>query len=173
MAKKIVLRDLDQMVYEACKRERYYQILHLECGPFDGGCFITAVALQNVLGGELASVRSREQPDQDQHILLRLNSQIFDPPAPFYSYENQPVYPFYVDANGVAIDDEPLIYMKRFEQVAEPFLAQTSWLYARTESHSCGMWDDFRCLRKATSPEAVLQEMTEYFNEQIYLPLFT
>jgi hypothetical protein len=50
---------------EAIHEEFYEQIVGTtECGPFDGGCVVTAQALQKVIGGEImVLIRSNDRAD--------------------------------------------------------------------------------------------------------------
>lgn len=59
----------------------------LECGPFDGGCLALALALQRVLGGEIAVIEGRHRnfplqaatwhPLEAQHAVLHLGPDLY------------------------------------------------------------------------------------------------
>lgn len=68
---------------EAIHEQFYEQIVGTaECGPFDGGCVVTAQALQRVIGGEIVVlIRANDQAD---HAVVLKDDQLwdFDGPLP-------------------------------------------------------------------------------------------
>lgn len=68
---------------EAIHEEFYEKIVGTaECGPFDGGCVVTAQALHKVIGGEImVLVRANDQAD---HAVVLKEDQLwdFDGPLP-------------------------------------------------------------------------------------------
>lgn len=68
---------------EAIHEEFYEQIVGTaECGPFDGGCVVTAQALQKVIGGEIVVlIRPNDQAD---HAVVLKDDHLwdFDGPLP-------------------------------------------------------------------------------------------
>lgn len=64
--------------------EDFYEeiVLAADCGPFDGGCVVTAEALQRVIGGEImVLIRPNDQAD---HAVVLKDDQLwdFDGPLP-------------------------------------------------------------------------------------------
>ena len=61
-------------VLSMTEHERFYPLLN-GVGPFDGGCLIVGLAIQNVFGGELWALRRSEEMwslplNPDQHIVV-------------------------------------------------------------------------------------------------------
>jgi hypothetical protein len=55
------------------RNNKLYKLISdaIDAGPLDGGCYVMAKALQNVLGGKLYSLTSERQ--QAEHIVLKLD----------------------------------------------------------------------------------------------------
>lgn len=90
------------------KNDRLYDLFmnQIGSGPLDGGCYAMAMGLKNVYGGELVTLegRSRESKAvQGQHVLLKKGDR-------------------YIDADGVASEQEVLNRWHKEERIINPVL---------------------------------------------------
>lgn len=106
--------------------DKFYEILGF-CGPFDGGCLVTAVALQRILGGGMYALR-KESSGPDQHIVIQVP-------------ELGSCCHHYVDASGVHDEDGLKNFWRTVERQNLPFLLPTTWLRA-CQSCPWDRWED-------------------------------
>lgn len=81
--KKINIRVLSPKIRAACLNDEFYHLLlHWKCGAFDGACLMVAIALQNILGGDLYAILGladrRCKIPRYQHVLVRLGNLYID-----------------------------------------------------------------------------------------------
>lgn len=126
-------KQVHRRILRAVNQEKFYEILG-GCGPFDGGCLPVAIALQEVLGGNLFAVRRNDGSGGDQHVLLQWKPGLF------------------VDASGVRTEEEVFQYWQEVEKqawksIAPAHLAPTTLQFA---AQSCA-WESTWAAPHATA----------------------
>lgn len=102
---KNTIRTLSPKIRAACLKDEFYYLLSpWGCGASDGGCLMVALALQNILGGELYGLTAladrRCKIARYEHAVLKIGN-------------------LYIDSDGVASSQMLITRWKNYSNLLE------------------------------------------------------